>query len=347
MADFIRRDIIAGFAALGCAAVTRPSAAGAMRKVGAMKHSRVATNDITLHVVELGEGPPVLFCHGFPDTWRGWRSQMDSVAGAGYRAISIDMRGYGRSSAPADPSQYTVFHIVGDLVGLLDALNLPSVIIVGHDFGASFAWSAALMRPDRFSAVFAISIPFRPREEKSFLDAMIDAGHRDFYMFSRMRPEEDALWANAREMFMANLYWSSAAPPKEERWTLFNRDDSKYRHLPERLPAWANERDVADAVADFERVGFHPPLHYYRSIQLGFDVSAPLKGKVVEQPSFFLTGEEDGLNAIGGSSSTDEMRRFMPGLIDRMTVPNVAHWPQLEAAATTNGALLRFLEKVG
>jgi len=68
---------------------------------------------------------------------------MEAVAAEGYRAISLDMRGYGRSSAPADPTQYTVFQTVGDLIGLLDALDLAQVVIVGHDFGASVAWNAA------------------------------------------------------------------------------------------------------------------------------------------------------------------------------------------------------------
>jgi pimeloyl-ACP methyl ester carboxylesterase len=86
-----------------------------------------------LHVTEQGEGPAVLFCHGFPDTSYTWRRQMKAVASAGYRAIAPDMRGYGRSSAPADASQYTPFHTAGDLVGLLDALKISSAVLVGHD----------------------------------------------------------------------------------------------------------------------------------------------------------------------------------------------------------------------
>jgi hypothetical protein len=90
------------------------------------KQYEVDTNGITLHVTEQGEGPPILFCHGFPDTARTWRAQMQAVASAGYRAIAPDMRGYGRSSAPADAALYTPLQTTGDLVGLLDALKLPS-----------------------------------------------------------------------------------------------------------------------------------------------------------------------------------------------------------------------------
>ena len=102
-----------------------------------LKEYDVATNGISLHVTEQGEGPAVLFCHGFPDTSYTWRRQMTAVASAGYRAIAPDMRGYGRSSAPADATLYTPLHTAGDLVGLLDALNIPSAVLVGHDWGAT------------------------------------------------------------------------------------------------------------------------------------------------------------------------------------------------------------------
>ena len=112
-----------------------------------LKTYDVATNDVSLSVTEQGEGPAVLFCHGFPDTSYTWRRQMKAIASAGYRAIAPDMRGYGRSSAPADANLYTPLQTAGDLVGLLDALKISTADLVGHDWGASHAWNAALMRP--------------------------------------------------------------------------------------------------------------------------------------------------------------------------------------------------------
>jgi hypothetical protein len=151
-----------------------------------MTETDVATNGIHLHVTELGEGPAILFAHGFPDTAYTWRKQMQAVEAAGFRAIAPDMRGYGGSSAPADPTLYTPFQTVGDLVGLLDALQVPEAIIVGHDWGANVAWNAAMMRPDRFKAVFCLAVPYSPRGKASMLDAMKAAGHgNDFYMFEQ------------------------------------------------------------------------------------------------------------------------------------------------------------------
>jgi len=84
-----------------------------------LKEYDVMTNGISLHLTEQGEGPAVVFCHGFPDTSYTWRRQMKAIASAGYRAIAPDMRGYGRSSAPADATLYTPLQTAGDLVGLL------------------------------------------------------------------------------------------------------------------------------------------------------------------------------------------------------------------------------------
>ncbi len=115
------------------------------------EHRVVEANGIRLHVADVGQGPAVLFCHGWPETWYSWRRQLPALAQAGFRALAPDMRGYGRSDAPAPIEAYTQLHIVGDMLGLLDALEIPDAVIVGHDWGAPVAWNAALMRPDRFT----------------------------------------------------------------------------------------------------------------------------------------------------------------------------------------------------
>src|SRR5215468_1845184 len=118
-----------------------------------LKHSTVETNGIRMHVAEQGSGPVVLFCHGFPESWYSWRHQLAALSQAGFRAVAPDMRGYGRTDRPEAIDQYTLFHLIGDMVGLLDALGVDSAVIAGHDWGAPVAWHAALLRPDRFRAV--------------------------------------------------------------------------------------------------------------------------------------------------------------------------------------------------
>src|SRR5712691_2298812 len=128
-----------------------------------LKHRIVETNGIRMHIAEQGTGPLVVLCHGFPESWYSWRHQLAALADAGFHAVAPDMRGYGQTDRPAEIDQYTLLHLVGDIVGLLDALGEPSAVIAGHDWGAPVAWHAALLRPDRFRAVIGLSVPFRPR----------------------------------------------------------------------------------------------------------------------------------------------------------------------------------------
>jgi len=308
-----------------------------------MRHTTVETNGIEMHVVEYGDGPPVLLCHGFPSVWRVWRNQMLALADAGYRAIAVDMRGYGRTTAPEDAAQYTQYHVVGDLVGLLDRLDLATVTIVGHDFGATAAWNAALLRPDRFTAVFGISVVYRARGESSFLEQLRAAGHQDdFYMFHQMRPEAEAAWADARQSIPAALYNTSGTPAPPDRWRPFNPARPLYAAAPAPLPRWIDPDDLAYTVAEFERTGFHGGLNWYRAIPLSFELAAPFKDAKIYQPSFFLRGDVDGLKEVGGSS-LDTLRASLPGLRGAVELDQVGHWPQQEAPAATNQVLLDFL----
>jgi pimeloyl-ACP methyl ester carboxylesterase len=100
----------------------------------------VKTNGISLNVVEQGQGPLVLLCHGFPESSYSWRHQIDALAAAGFHAVAPDMRGYGKSDRPEAIDQYAIFHLVGDIVGLLDAFETSSAVVVGHDGGATIAW---------------------------------------------------------------------------------------------------------------------------------------------------------------------------------------------------------------
>jgi epoxide hydrolase A/B len=129
----------------------------------ALTHRFIETNGIRMHVAEQGDGPLVLLCHGFPELWYSWRHQLSALAAAGFHAVAPDMRGYGQTDRPEAIDQYTMLHLVGDMVGLLDALGEETAVIAGHDWGAPVAWHAALLRPDRFRAVIGLSVPFIPR----------------------------------------------------------------------------------------------------------------------------------------------------------------------------------------
>ena len=310
-----------------------------------LKEYDIATNGISLHVTEQGDGPAVLFCHGFPDTSYTWRRQMKAIASAGYRAIAPDMRGYGRSSAPTDATLYTPLHTAGDLVGLLDALSVPSAVIVGHDWGATHAWNTALMRPDRFKAVFCLSVPYIPRGDISIFERMRKSGHQDdFYMFEQIRPEADQTWADAAVSIPGALYWASGAAPADTRWSPLDPARGLHRPAPGPLPSWAEPDYVAHNITEFQRTGFHGGLNYYRAAEPYFYLSAAWKGAQITQPSFYVGGKADGLGTL--YPPFEKLRPGLPGLVGSLELDNVGHWVQHEASVQVSDQLVTFLRTV-
>lgn len=308
-----------------------------------LSHHFVDAAGVRLHVVAQGHGPAVLFCHGFPAIWSSWRSAMQAVANIGFRAIALDMRGYGDSDAPDGPDLYMPFHTVGDIIAVLDHFEIDRVMLVGHDFGANVAWNAAMMRPDRIAAVFGVSVPFIQPGGASFLDQLRAAGKTDFYMFDQMTAEADAKWSDAARTIPACLYWTSAEPPADQRWDPFDPERSMLRPTPVQ-PATIDPDYIEEAVRAFGKTGFHGPLNYYRAIDPFFSIAShAFAGCRIEQPSFFLTGADDGLNAVRTPTETS-LRDTLPGLRGFLTLEGVGHWPQLEAPEPFNESLRQFLQ---
>jgi len=309
-----------------------------------MKHHQIEANGVSLHFVEEGEGPVVLFCHGFPAIWSSWKPQMEAVAGAGFRAIALDMRGYGDSSAPVEAEAYTPYETVGDLVAILDAAGVTTVTVVGHDFGANIAWNAAMMRPDRFTAVAGLSVQFRQPGGPSFLDKLRAAGKHQFYWFNQMRPESDEAWANAAVTIPGMVYWTSGEAPAGGGWDPFDPSRGMLRPAPVALRT-IDPDYLADAVAAFTRTGFHGALNYYRAIDPFTRHSAAFAGAKIRQPSMFLAGTRDGLNLVS-MPSEETLRINLTDLRSFTMLEGVGHWPQLEAPDATNAALLAFLQSL-
>src|SRR5438270_1837193 len=141
----------------------------------------ISANGIEIFLLEQGEGPLVLLCHGWPELSYSWRHQIPALAAAGFHVVAPDMRGFGQTQAPPDIASYTILHNVGDMVGLVAALGETRAIIVGHDWGAPVAWTSAMLRPDIFPAVVAMSVPHRPRGPAPPLKILQHQGLNTFY----------------------------------------------------------------------------------------------------------------------------------------------------------------------
>jgi len=315
-----------------------------------MRDIQVQVNGHEFHVIEHGEGPAVLFCHGFPDTAATWRHQMQAVANAGYHAVALDMRGYGRSYAPDAVELYSAPHIAGDFVGVLDALGIDTAVLVGHDWGADHAQRAAVMRPDRFRAIASISIPFAPRGERSHWDQLRANGlGESYYAFGMMRDGAEADFEPAAQSIPRILHWLSATPPPEVRWDPIDPAKHMLRPAPVDAPDWAATDYVRDTIAAFDRTGFLGGLNYYRAAQVTFDWMAAYKEMLITQPSLYIWGGADGLCRLFHPEppSRDDLLPTAPGLVDVICFDDVGHWVQHEAPERLSAELLRFLETIG
>lgn len=327
------------FAGLALASPTLLAAAPARRHT-------LTVDGQPFHVIEQGAGPAVLFCHGFPDTAETWRSQMNAVAAAGYRAVALDMRGFGASYAPDDADLYTSLHIVGDLVGVLDALKIDTAVVVGHDWGADYAQRAALMRPDRFRALVSISIPYAPRGETSLYDDLRKKGLGErYYALDWIKPGRESLFMPAARSIPSILYWPSGSAPAGQGWDPIDPRRNMLRPAPAALPAWADPAYVAHTIRTYEKTGFRGGLNHYRATQRTFDLTPAFKGAPIRQPSLYVWGAADGLCQFFHPTTPTlaELRRAQPNLRKQVRLDGVGHWVQHEAAARLNTELLEFL----
>lgn len=315
-------------------------------------HRNVATNGIRLHIAEAGEGPLVVLCHGFPESWYSWRHQLQALAEAGYHAVAPDMRGYGRTSRPVDVAAYTTPQLVGDVVGLVQALGEERAVVVGHDWGAPVAWHAALLRPDMFRGVVALSVPYRPRGPIGLIAGLRaifgDGSNGTHYMLHFQEPgvAEAELEADVRAALRGFLYAASGDAPPDERFSGFMAPGQSVMDVltqPEKLPPWISEDDIDVYAGEFERTGFIGGLNWYRAADLSWEHLSPFAGARIDVPALFVAGDED-VVVKSRPEAVEHLPAGVPGLVrPPVLLPGCGHWTQQERAGEVNELLLEFL----
>ena len=320
------------------------------------EHGQIDANGISVHTVSAGSGPLVVFCHGFPESWYSWRHQLPAVAAAGFRAVAVDMRGYGGTSRPADIGAYSLSHLVGDVIGVIAALGERQAVVVGHDWGAPVAWYSALMRPDVVRAVAALSVPYTPPigglpEGMTVGDLMrAEASGREYYRLYFQQPgrAEAELEADVDRSLRGLLYTISGdivtAGVHERGWDgHFPAGETLLEQLvvPAELPPWLTEADLAVYVGELERAGFRGGLNWYRNIDQLPAILAPFVGATIQQPALYLGGE---LDLIAGNTpdALGALPQLVPGLRRMEVFPGAGHWLQQERAAEVNESLVAF-----
>ncbi|HEY3061320.1 MAG TPA: alpha/beta hydrolase [Chloroflexota bacterium] len=311
----------------------------------------VETNGIRMHLAEQGSGPLVVLLHGFPELWYSWRHQLDALAEAGFHAVAPDLRGYGQTDIPDDASTYTQFHVVGDVIGLFDALNEQQAVIVGHDWGAALAWTMALVRPDRVRGVAALSVPYRPRGSMSALAAIrARFGERFYQVYFQTPGVADAEFNRDPKTSLRKLLFSASGDsPISDQPSFMMVPEGASGWLdamidPPELPAWLTERDLQAYADEFQRTGFTGGLNYYRNIQKNWELLAPWRGARVQPPALFVAGARDLVVSFPGArDALAQLQDVVPNLRQQVLIPGAGHWTQQERPAETNAALLDFL----
>ena len=306
-------------------------------------------NGIRMRVAEQGNGPLVLFCHGWPESWYSWRHQLAAVAAAGYRAVAPDMRGYGGTDAPPNVEQYTMLHLVGDMVDLVKVLGEKQAVIVGHDWGAPVAWTSAMLRPDLFRAVAGLSVPFTPRGRIDLLSALEAQGIRSFYMQYFQTPGvAEAELERDVEASLRRIYFSGSGDgPQRATFGVLEAGAGVLDNTvdPATLPAWLPREDIAFYAGEFKRAGFRGGLNWYRNLRRSWELLAPWRGCAIHQPSLFIAGERDNVLKFPASQAQiDAYPRTLPGLRGCHILERAGHWIQRERADAVNALLLAFLK---
>jgi pimeloyl-ACP methyl ester carboxylesterase len=316
-------------------------------------HRTVATNGIQMHLAEAGSGPLVLLCHGFPELWYSWRHQLSALAEAGFRLVAPDMRGYGRTDAPEAIDQYTIFHLVGDMVGLLDALGAEQAVIGGHDWGAVVAWQAAQLRPDRFRAVIGLSVPFRARGSARPTTVMPQTEDAIWYQLYFQTPgvAEAEYDHNVRTSFrIGRINVSGDAPPRPQPFSmvpLLGGLFGRVPPVPPPLPAWLTEADIDFYTAEFTRTGFRGGLNWYRNIDRNWELLAPFDELKVTVPALYIAGDRDPVVKFPGMDRhIADLAKFVPQLRRTVMLPGCGHLTQEERAGEVNIAMIDFLRSL-
>jgi pimeloyl-ACP methyl ester carboxylesterase len=347
-----RREFIAAVGAAAASAISQSSPIYA-QPAGGVAHRTVVANGIHLHFAEQGEGPLVLLCHGFPECWYSWRHQLPALSAAGFHAVAVDMRGYGLSDRPEAIEQYTLLHLVGDMVGLLDALGVGQAVIAGHDWGAPVAWHAALLRPDRFRAVIGLSVPFLSRSVVFFnpsaappTSVMPRRDDAIFYQIYFQAPgvAEAELERDVRQTFLKLL----ANPPSERPaipWVPREGGWITSRPTAAGLPVWLTEGDIDFYAGEFKRTGFRGGLNWYRNIDRNWELLAPFTGAKVTVPALYMTGDrtapQQGIDRVLADLATD-----VPRLRRAIVLRDCGHWAQQERPSQVNAAMIDFLREL-
>ncbi len=307
----------------------------------------VGADEIVLSTHDVGEGPEVVFCHGFPDIAFGWRNQLGAVAEAGFRAIAPDQRGCGASSAPPNVEAYGLQELTGDLARLLDATGIEDAVFVGHDWGGFVVWAMSVLHPDRVRGVVGLCTPYMRFPTVADHLAIVDGDAERQYVawFQDDGVAETTMDRNV-EAILTRIFRSGT--PLEEQAEFAFADGTLNMNPFSDPTAWpilgsplVDDAELAHYVAAFEQAGFRGGINWYRNIDRNAAELPDVGSRALDVPGLMFTAECDpGLRP----SFADGMTALVPDLT-RHDLLGVGHWIQQEVPDQVNGHLVDWLQE--
>ncbi|XP_004848444.1 bifunctional epoxide hydrolase 2 isoform X3 [Heterocephalus glaber] len=296
---------------------------------------------VRLHFVELGSGPAVCLCHGFPESWFSWRYQIPALAQAGYRVLAMDMKGYGDSSSPPEIEEYAMEVLCKEMVTFLDKLGIPQAVFIGHDWAGVLVWSMALFHPDRVRAVASLNTPFIPANPKVHPMETIKANPVFDYQLYFQEPgvAEAELEQNLSRTFKSFFRASDEGFLPVHKVTEMG---GLFVQSPEDpgLSKMVTEEEIQFYVQQFKKSGFRGPLNWYRNMERNWTWACRSVGRKILIAALMVTAEKD---FVLIPEMSKHMENWIPHL-KRGHIKNCGHWTQMEKPTEVNQILIDWLE---
>lgn len=302
---------------------------------------------INLTVHETGEGPAVVFCHGFPELAYSWRHQLPAVAAAGFRAIAPDQRGYAHSSAPPAVTDYGLTELTGDMAGLLDTLKIERAIFVGHDWGGFVAWAMPLLYPERTAGVVGVCTPYMAIPPTSVMRAMVNGKDERMYILWFQEPgrAESVMDPKARLIF-DRLMRAPLSPEESTKRMMASGelDMNPFRRIEElklETEPIVTREELDTYVHAYEKSGFCGGINWYRNIDRNSREHPEIGVTKLTLPCLMITAEWDG-------ALPPRMAAGMPALCSDLEMHNIeraGHWVQQEFPDAVNETIVDWLKR--
>ena len=326
-----------------------------------MQTRHIQTDGLKQQILEAGTGPLVLLIHGFPELGISWRAQVQALAEVGFHAVAADMRGYGSTEKPTNVADYSILHLVGDMVDLVRALGETSCVVVGHDWGAPVVWSLAQQHPDRCHGVATLCVPYIPQgfapeaiiplaDRAIYPEATFPAAQWDYMMFYRENFAaacagfDGDVRATVKLLFRAG----SAAGKGQPAATAFPRANGGWFGPGGKAPDMPRDETVLTQedenryTAALEANGFFGPDSWYMNgrANMAYAARAPDGGRLA-MPALFLHAAFDYVCETLDSTLAEPMRAHCADLTE--AIVESGHWMAQEKPAEVNAALAKWL----